>query len=158
MIFALPQLPSVCLLWAPLGIPFLGFGWGGRAAGPGHLRTQAEFGGQAPSPHLSGRCRARSAVLSVSSAVWRRLWESPGLQGDESSPSERKPTLGVHWKGWCWSCSSNTLATWCEEPTHWKRPWCWERLKAGGEGDNRGWDGWMASPTQWIWIWANTRR
>ena len=49
------------------------------------------------------------------------------------------------------------LVTWCEELTHWKRPWCWERLKAGGEGDNRGWDGWMASLTQWIWIWASSR-
>ena len=46
----------------------------------------------------------------------------------------------------------NTLATWCEELTHWKRPWCWERLKAGGEGDDRGWDGWMASSTQWTWV------
>ena len=46
-----------------------------------------------------------------------------------------------------WSWNSNTLAIWCEELTHWKRPWCWERLKAGGEGDDRGWDGWMASPT-----------
>ena len=53
--------------------------------------------------------------------------------------------LGVHWKDWCWSWNSNTLATWCEEPTHWKRPWCWERLKSGGEGDDRGWDDWMAS-------------
>ena len=43
----------------------------------------------------------------------------------------------------------NTLATWCEELTHWKRPWCWGRLKARGEGDGRGWDGWMASPTEW---------
>ena len=42
--------------------------------------------------------------------------------------------------------NSNTVATWCKELTHWKRPWCWERLKAGGEGDDRGWDGWMASP------------
>ena len=41
------------------------------------------------------------------------------------------------------------LATWGKELTHWKRPWCWERLKARGEGDNRGWDGWMASPTWW---------
>ena len=39
---------------------------------------------------------------------------------------------------------------------HWKRPWCWERLRAGGEGDNRGWDGWMASPTQWTWVWVNS--
>ena len=57
-----------------------------------------------------------------------------------------------HWKDWCWSWNSNTLATWCEELTHWKRPWCWERLKAGGEGDNRGWDGWMASPIWWTWV------
>ena len=55
-----------------------------------------------------------------------------------------------HWKDWCWSWDSNTLATWCEELTHWKRPSCWERLMAGGEGDDRGWDGWMASPTQWM--------
>ena len=45
---------------------------------------------------------------------------------------------------------------WCEELIHLKRPWCWERLKAGGEGDDRGWDGWMASPTQWIWVWVNS--
>ena len=57
---------------------------------------------------------------------------------------------------WCWSWNSNTLATWCEELTHWKRPWCWERLKAW-EGDNRGWDGWMASLTQWTWVWVNSR-
>ena len=49
-----------------------------------------------------------------------------------------------------------TLATWCEELTHWKRPWCWERLKAGREGDDRGWDGWMASLTQRTWVWANS--
>ena len=52
------------------------------------------------------------------------------------------------------SWNSNTLATWCEELTHWKRPWCWERLKVGGEGDNRGWDGWMASSTWWTWVWV----
>ena len=51
----------------------------------------------------------------------------------------------------------NTLATWCEELTHWKRPWCWERLKVG-EGDDRGWDGWMASLTQWTWVSANSGR
>ena len=47
--------------------------------------------------------------------------------------------------------------TWCEELTHWKRPWCWERLRAGGEGDNKGWDGWMASPTWLTWVWASSR-
>ena len=44
----------------------------------------------------------------------------------------------------------------CEELTHWKRPWCWEGLRAGREGDNRGWDGWMASPAQWTWVWVNS--
>ena len=53
--------------------------------------------------------------------------------------------------------NSTTLATWCKELTHWKRPWCWERLKAGGEGDNRGCDGWMASPTLWTWVWVISR-
>ena len=48
------------------------------------------------------------------------------------------------------------LATWCEELTHLKRPWCWERLNAGEEGDDRGWDGWMASLTQQTWVWVNS--
>ena len=48
-------------------------------------------------------------------------------------------------------------ATWCEELTHLKRPWCWERLRAGGEGDDRGWDDWTESPTQWTWVWTSSR-
>ena len=67
----------------------------------------------------------------------------------------RKSVLNIHWKNWCWN--SNTLATWCEELTHWKRPWCWEKLKTGGEGNDRGWDGWMVSLTQWAWVWASSR-
>ena len=50
------------------------------------------------------------------------------------------------------------LVTWCEELTHWKRPWCWERLRAGGEVGDRGWDGWLASLTQWTWVWVNAGR
>ena len=50
----------------------------------------------------------------------------------------------------------NPLATWCEELTPWKRPWCWERLKAGGEGDDWGRDGWMASLTLWTQVWVNS--
>ena len=46
----------------------------------------------------------------------------------------------------------------CEELTHWKRLWCWEGLGAGGEGDHPGWDGWMASRAQWMWVWVNSRR
>ena len=45
-----------------------------------------------------------------------------------------------------------------EELTHWKRLWCWEGLGAGGKGDDRRWDGWMASPTWWTWVWVNSRR
>ena len=50
------------------------------------------------------------------------------------------------------------MATSSEELTHWKRLWCWEGLGAGGKGDGRGWDGWMASPTQWTWVWVNSGR
>ena len=68
--------------------------------------------------------------------------------------SWRRSVLSIHWKDWCWSW--NALATWGEELTHLKRPWCWERLKAGQEGDDRGWNGWMTSPTQWTWVWVNS--
>ena len=85
--------------------------------------------------------------------VGEKSWESLGLQGDQTSPSYRISLLNIHWKDWCWN--SNTLATWCEELTHLKRPWCWERLKAGGEGDDRGRDDWIASPTRWTRVWEN---
>ena len=58
----------------------------------------------------------------------------------------------------CWSWNSSTLATSCEELTYWKRLWCWEGLGAGGEGDDRGWDSWMASLTWWTWVWVNSGR
>ena len=78
------------------------------------------------------------------------------MQGAPASPCWRRSVLGVHWKDWCWGWSSSTLPTLCEEVTHLKQPWCQERLEAGGEGDDRGWDGWMASPTRWTWVWANS--
>ena len=64
-------------------------------------------------------------------------WESLGQEGDQISQFKRKSILNIHWKAWCWSWSSNTLATWCKESTPWKRPWCWERLRAGGEEEDR---------------------
>ena len=76
--------------------------------------------------------------------------EPPGLQTSQSS---RKSVLNIHWKYWCWS--SNTLATWSEELSHWERPWCWERLKVVVEGD-RGWDGWGTSPTWWTGVWVSS--
>ena len=86
-------------------------------------------------------------------------WESLGQQGDQtrrvkSILKEISPQYSL--KGLMLKLQS--LAIWCEELTHWKRIWCWERLMAGGEGGNREWDGWMASPIQWTWVWANTRR
>ena len=83
-------------------------------------------------------------------------WDYLRLQGDQTSQSYRISVLNIHWKDWCWNWSSNTLATWWEELAQWKRPWCWERLKVGGEGDDRGWDGCMSSPTQWTWVWARS--
>ena len=88
-------------------------------------------------------------LMFLNCGVGEDSQESLGLQGEPTSPSKRKSVLNIHWKEWCWSWNSNTLATWCEVLTHLKRPWFWERLKVGGERDNRGWDGWMASLTQW---------
>jgi len=95
-------------------------------------------------------------LLLLNCGVGEDSWESHGLQGDPTSPFWRRSALGFLWKDWCWGWNSSTLATWCEESTHWRRPWCWEGLGAGGEGDDRGWDGWMASPTRWTWVWVNS--
>ena len=86
---------------------------------------------------------------------WRRLLRVPWIaRSNQLILKEISPD--IHWKDWCWSWNSNTLATWHEELTHLKRPWCWERLKAWGEGNDRGWDGWMASLTQWTWVWTSS--
>ena len=95
-------------------------------------------------------------LMLLNCGVGEDSWESLGLQGDPTSPSWRRSVLGVHWKDWCWSWNSHTLATWCEELTHWKRPWCWDGLGAWGEGDDRGWDSWMISLTWWTWVWVNS--
>ena len=115
------------------------------------------------------------SYMDVRAGLWRKLstkelvllncgvgedsGESLGLQGHPTSPFWRRSVLGVHWKDWCWSWNSNTLATSCEVLTHWKRLSDSGRdCGAGGEGDNRGWDGWMASPTWWTWVWVNSER
>ena len=112
------------------------------------------------------------SCMDVRVGLWRKLstkelmllkcgvgedsWEPLGLQGDPTSPFWRRSALGFLWKEWCWGWNSSTLATSCEELTHWQRLWCWEGLGAGGEGDDRGWDGWMTSLTQWTWVWVNS--
>ena len=112
--------------------------------------------------------------MDVRVGLWRKLsaeesmllncgvgedsWESLGLQGDPTSP---------FWGDQLWDffgrndAKAETLILWpphANELTHWKRLWCWEGLGAGGEGDDRGWDGWMASLTQRMWVWVNSRR
>ena len=88
---------------------------------------------------------------------WRRLLRVPWTaRSNQSILKEINPEYSF--KGLIWSWNSNILATWCKELTHGKRCWCWARLKAGGELGDRGWDGWMASLTQWTWVWANSGR
>ena len=87
---------------------------------------------------------------------WWRRFLRVAWTAKRSNQSIRS-VLGFHWKDWFWRWTSNTLAIWCEELTHLKRPWCWERLKVGEKVDDRGWNGWMASPTQWTWVWVNCR-
>ena len=101
------------------------------------------------------RLSAKELVL-LNCGVGEDSWESIGLQGDPTSPFWRRLALGFLWREWCWSYNSSTLATSCEELTNWKSLWCWEGLRAGGEGDARGWDGWMASLTRWTWVWVNS--
>ena len=87
---------------------------------------------------------------------WRRLLRVPwaSRRSNQSILKEISPECSLEG---CWSWNSSSLATWCKELTHWKRPWCWERLKVGGEGDKRGWDGWITSPMWWIWVWVGSR-
>ena len=88
--------------------------------------------------------------------VLEKILESH-LDSKEIQPVHLKElVLNIHWKDWCWNWNSNTLAIWYEELIHWKRPWCGERLKEGGKGDDRGWDGWMASSIRWTRVWVNS--
>ena len=95
-------------------------------------------------------------LMLLNCGIGEDSWESLGLQGCPNSPSWGRSVLGIHWKDWCWCWNSSTLTPWCKKVTHLKTPWCWEGLGAGREGDDRGWNGWMASPTWWTWVWVNS--
>ena len=95
-------------------------------------------------------------IVAFELVVLKKSFESQVWTSSQSVL--KKSVRSIHWKDRCWRWNSNTLATWCEELTYWKRPWCWERLKAGGEGDDRGWDSWMASLSWWTWVWACSGR
>ena len=114
-------------------------------------------------PAVMYRCESRTIkkdehqrIDAFKLVLEKTLGESLGLQGDPTSPFWGRSTLGFLWREWCWSWNSSTLATSCEELTHWKRLWCWEGLGAGGEGDDWGCDGWMTSWTRWTWVWVNS--
>ena len=89
---------------------------------------------------------------------WRRLLRVPwtARRSNQSIIKQISPEYSL--KGLMLKLQAQYFGTWCKEPVHWIRPWCWERLKAGGQGDDREWDGWMASPTQWTRVWASSGR
>ena len=85
------------------------------------------------------------------------------LEKTLESPLDYKEIQPVHPKGnqsWIFiertDAEAETPIIWPPDTKNWKRPWCWERLKTGGQGDDRGWDGWMASPIQWTWVWVSS--
>ena len=84
---------------------------------------------------------------------WRRLLRVPWTARRSNQSILKEIIPCVYWKDWYWSWNCNTFATWWEELIHWKRPWCWEGLREGGEGDNRGWDGWVM---RWTWVWVGS--
>ena len=87
---------------------------------------------------------------------WRRLLRVPWTARRSSQSILKEISPGCALEGMMLKLKLQTLATSCKELTHWKKLWCWEGLGAEGEGDDRGWDGWMASPTQWTWVWVNS--
>ena len=88
---------------------------------------------------------------------WRRLLRVPctARRSNQSILKEISPEYSLD--GLMLKLKLQYFGPWCEELTHFKRPRCWEILKTGGKGDNRGWDDWMASLTQWTWVWASSR-
>ena len=88
---------------------------------------------------------------------WRRLLWIPWMERRSNQSILKEISPGCSLEGLMLKLKLNTLATSHEELTHWKRPWCWEGMRAGGEGDDRGWDGWMASATRWTWVWVSSR-
>ena len=106
------------------------------------------------------RCESEEGWAPKNWCFWtvvlEKTLESP-LDCKEIQPVHPKGDQSwVYWKDWCWSWNTNNLATWCKELTHLKRPWCYKRLWAGRKGDERGWDGWMASLVRWTWVWVGS--
>ena len=87
---------------------------------------------------------------------WRRRLRVPWTARKSNQSFLKEISPGCSLEGLILKLKHQYFTTWCEELTHLKRPWCWERLRPGGEGNDRGWDGWMASLTQWTWLWVDS--
>ena len=98
----------------------------------------------------------RQRIAAFELWCWRRLLRVPWTARRSSQSILTEISPGISLEGMMLKLKLSTLATSCEELTHWKRLWCWEGLGAGGGGDDRGWDGWMASLTRWTWVWVNS--
>ena len=98
-----------------------------------------------------------SDVCSSDLWCWRRLLRVPWTARRSNQSILKEISLEYSLDGLMLKLKLQYFSTWCEELTHWKRPWCWERLKVRAEGDDRGWDGWMSSLTQWTWVWVSSR-
>ena len=88
---------------------------------------------------------------------WRRLLRVPWTAKRSNPTILKEISPGCSLEGMMLKLKLSTLASSCEKLTHWKRLCCWEGLGTGGQGDDRGWDGWMASRTRWMWVWMNSR-
>ena len=131
-----------------------------------HIKKQRHyFANKGPSSQSCGFCSSHVWMLELNykeSWLLKNWCFGAVVLKTLESPLDSKEIQPVHPKGnqsWIFfgrtdaeAETLNTLATWCKEPTHWERPWCWERLKAGEEGCGRRWDGWMVSGTQRTWV------
>ena len=89
---------------------------------------------------------------------WKRFLRVPRTARRSNQSAVKKTNSEYSLEGLMLKLKIQYFGHQCKEPTHWKRTWCWERLRTGEERDGRSWDGWIASPTQWTQVWANSRR
>ena len=93
--------------------------------------------------------------MLLNCGVGEDSWESLGLQGDPISPSQKRPVLAVHWKDWCWSLNSQYFGHLIQRTDSFEKTLMLGKIEGRRRRDDRGWDGWMASPTQRTWVWVN---
>ena len=96
-------------------------------------------------------------LMLLNCGVGEDSWESLDCEEKFFQPILKEISPGCSLEGLMLKLKLQSFITKCKELTHWKRPSCWEKLRAGGEGDDRGWDGWKASPTLWTWVWVYSR-